>query len=151
LQSAEEILSLAFARYTKNISVITSLRRFREAVMPFAQNALNAINAELLAEMALNPTFQKIFTNLDGDVTPLSEEGIALIRSGLTDTTITSASAAVDAATVIFAHSMVDDCVFSLCEACALAGPEDWDRFVDAKRIAFCEVRQKTSAPFDSR
>ncbi len=50
----------------------------------------------------------------------------------------------VDAASLIFAHSVLDDAALQFCRVTAEASPNMWERFVREKKISLKEVRNST-------
>ena len=67
-----------------------------------------------------------------------------LLGTGLTDLVVTSAGAATDAALLLLAHSILDDCAISYCRVCALAKPDDWDGFIEKRNVEFQSVKANT-------
>jgi hypothetical protein len=57
--------------------------------------------------------------------------------------TVGAARAAVDAASLVFMHSIVDSAAATLLQAISLAAPNDWLRFMDDKKLTVSEVRQE--------
>jgi len=145
MPTAEEVFSATFGRFTTNWTVITSLRQVMDAGLPYAQKALIGQHAEIVESVANHPAYKKIFVNIDGSDTPLSEKARELIQTGMTQVVITNARAAIDAASLVFAQSILDDCAWSYCRVCALAKPDDWEALIDAKKIDFGAIREKTT------
>jgi len=56
--------------------------------------------------------------------------------------TIESARSAIDAASLVFMHSIIDSGASRLLQLTSLAGPEDWYQFMDEKKLPFSKVRQ---------
>jgi hypothetical protein len=127
----------------KNWTVITSLRQATDVGLPYAEKALAGEHAEFVERVAFDPEYKKIFVNIDGSDTPLSEKAQDLIRTAMTQGAITNARAAVDAASLVFAQSILDDCAWSYCKVCALASPDDWDPLIREKKIDFGALREK--------
>ena len=50
--------------------------------------------------------------------------------------------ASVDAASLIFAHSIIDNAALNYCRCCALANHNDWDKFVEKKKISLEELKK---------
>jgi hypothetical protein len=61
----------------------------------------------------------------------------------MTSFMLDSGSAALDAAILLFAHSILDDCAFSLCNVCSKANPADWEAFVVNKQVPLSALRDK--------
>jgi hypothetical protein len=95
----------------KNWSVITSLRQVAEVGLPYAEKALAEEHAAAVHFISNDPQYQKIFV---GNDKPFSPELAEFLQTGMTKTAITNARAAADAASIVFAQSMLDDCAWSI-------------------------------------
>lgn len=145
MPTAEDVFSETFGRFIKNWTVIIALRQVTDVGLPYAEKALKGVHTEFVERVAIDPEYKKIFVNIDGSDTPISEKGKELIRTGMTQGTITNARAAVDAASLVFAQSILDDCAWSYCRVCALANPDDWETLIGAKKIDFGALREKNA------
>ena len=144
MPTAEDVFSETFGRFLKNWSVIISLRQVADVALPIAEEALAGIHGDFVERVAIDPEYKKIFINLDGKVAPLSDKAKELIRTAMTQGVITSARSAMDASSLVFAQSILDDCAWSFCRVCALAAPQDWEKLIDGKKIDLEAVRAKT-------
>jgi hypothetical protein len=57
----------------------------------------------------------------------------------------TTFESALDAATLIFAHSVLDCAALDWCRVCALAAPDDFLPLIDQKKVTLAEVRKAAS------
>ena len=137
--SAEELFSKTFGRFVTNWSVVMSLRQVAEHAVPLAPQVLAPFHAEAADFIAT-----KLIISLNGDETFVEGNGRGLIQAALTETTMSNAHRAIDAASLVFAQSMLDDCALSYCRVCALISPEDWETFFEAKKIKFSSVRSES-------
>jgi hypothetical protein len=119
--TADDVFSETFGRFTRNWTVMSSLRHVMEKGSPYAEMALDIENAALVEMLATDPEYKKIIVNIDGSDKPLSEETKDFLRAGTTKTAITNARTVVDAASLVFAQSILDDCAWSYCRVCSLA------------------------------
>jgi hypothetical protein len=145
MTTAEDIFSEAFGRFMSNWSFVISLRLVSEVALPLAAKALAPTHADAIEAIAADPNYSKILVNLDGSRSPWSEEFKRLMSTGITVTVVSNARKAIDAASLVFAQSMLDDSAWSYCRVCALIGPQDWEPFVEAKKIEFAAVRGRSS------
>jgi hypothetical protein len=60
----------------------------------------------------------------------------------MTGMSLKSAQAAVDAASLVFAHSIVDAAAVGFLRIAAMASPGDWEPFVDKRKWSVVEVRE---------
>ncbi len=145
MPTAEDAFSETFGRFIRNWAVISALRQVTDVGLPLAEEALAGIHAEFVESVAIDPEYKKIFVSLDGSDKPLSHEAKEIIRTGMTQGAITNARAALDAASLVFAQSVLDDCAWSYCRVCALANPDDWDTLIGAKKVDFSALRGKAA------
>jgi hypothetical protein len=145
MSTAEDVFSETFGRFMSNWSFIFSLRHISEVVLPLAPKTLAPANAEIVEIFAADPNYNKIFVNLDGSWSPWSEKFKGSMSADITAIEVSNARKAIDAASLVFAQSMLDDSAWSYCQVCALIAPQDWEPFVEAKKIDFAAVRSKSS------
>jgi hypothetical protein len=143
--TAEEVFSETFGRFMLNWSFITSLRQVSEVAFPIAEKALAAMHAGAVEAIATDPDYSKIIVSLDGSHSPWGDQVKQLIRTAMTETAISNARKAVDAASLVFAQSMLDDSAWSYCRVCALIAPQDWELFVEAKKVDFGTLSRQSA------
>jgi hypothetical protein len=59
----------------------------------------------------------------------------------MTETSVTAFEAALDAASLIFSHSLLDTAAFDWCRVCALACPDDFGRYIGDRKFTLAEVQ----------
>lgn len=143
MKTAEDVLSETFARFMKNWAVITSLRQVADVAHPIAEEALAAIHTDLVEYMSVDPQYKNIIVKLDGSETTWGEGTKKLLRTGMTEGAITNARAAIDAASLVFAQSVLDDCAWSYLKVCSLANPADWEPIIAEKKASFAAYSGK--------
>ncbi len=111
--------------------------------LPLAQSELASLHKEQMAAIAEHPMAQRLIVDKDGTHSPLSPELQRIISQGATDTALKNADAAVDAASLVFGHSIIDDCALEYCRVCALAKPEDWEPIFEKRTVTFQTLMSK--------
>lgn len=144
MPTAEDVLSDTFARFMKNWTLIVSLRQVADVALPIAEEPLAAIHADVVELISIHPQYKKIIVKLDGSETTWGEGTKNIVRTGMTSVAITNASAAIDAASLVFAQSILDDCALSYIRVCSLANPADWESIIAEKKSSFANYRGKT-------
>lgn len=143
MPTAEELLSKTYASFMKNWGLIQSLRQVAQIALPVAKEQLAKQNAALVEFMSKDPEFKKIVVMKDGSEAEWSGEVKAFFGTGMTDTSIANFAAAIDAASIVFAQSILDDCALSFLRVCALAVPADWDQYVNDRKVDFNTIKAK--------
>jgi len=59
----------------------------------------------------------------------------------MTEKSVTAFEAALDAASLIFSHSLLDTAAFDWCRVCALASPDDFMPYIDNRKFTLAEVQ----------
>ncbi|MGA3373167.1 MAG: hypothetical protein ABSC48_15545 [Terracidiphilus sp.] len=145
MEDSEAIFSEAFGRFWSNWSYIMSLRQVAEVALPIAREALTPIHAQAVDTIAADPEYSKLFIKLDGTQSPWNEKLKEFLCAGMTNTAIANSRAAIDAASLVFAQSMLDDSAWSYCRVCALIAPKDWEQFLEKKTVDYASVRDHTA------
>jgi len=141
--TAEDLFTETFRRFTNNWTIIGSFRQVAEAGLPYAEQVLAVQHSVFVETFAQDTEYKNIFIPLDDSGKHMSSEAKKLIQTGMTTEAMTNARTAIDAASIIFVQSILDDCAWSYCKVSALANPKDWERHVDAKQVPLQTVREK--------
>jgi len=145
MPTAEDVFSETFGRFISNWSFVVSLRQVSQVALPLAATALAPAHTEVVEVIAADPNYNKMFINLDGSWSPWTEEFKRSICAGITVTAVSNARKAIDAASLVFAQSLLDESAWSYCHVCALVAPQDWEPLIEAKKIDFAAVRGKSA------
>ncbi len=150
MPSAEDVLSETFRRFMKNWTFIISLRQVADVALPIAEEALRLIHTDYIERVAVDPEYKNMVVKFDGSEGSWDEDFKTLIRTGMTESALANASAGIDAASLVFAQSILDDCAWSYLKVCSLACPTDWDAVIGAKKVDFNSLQGKTPATIRS-
>lgn len=141
---AEALFSQTLGRFMTNWAYVMSLRQFSDVAIPLAEEALATIHDAAVETIAADPDYSKVIVNLDGTPSSWSDELKAFLRSGMTRTAISNSKVAIDAASLVFAQSMLDDAALSYCHVCAMIAPDDWAGLLDLKKVDYAALRAKS-------
>jgi hypothetical protein len=138
------VFSETFSRFTKNWTFITSLRQFGDVTFPFAEEVLGQIHTDYIERISVDPEYKKLIVKFDGSESNWDEDMKNLMRTGMTELVVTNARAGIDAASLVFAQSILEDCAWSFLKTCALASPADWTPIISEKKISYTELSGST-------
>jgi hypothetical protein len=139
-ERAEAVFTDTHSRYMKNWTVTISLRQFRDAAFQAAAEQLAEQHAAFVGLMNTDPNYRRMFTNPDQ---PIPEAILRTFQSRMTEGVVLNAHAAIDAASIVMAQSILDDCAWSYLKVCAMVAPEDWQAQIDARKIDLKAVREQ--------
>ena len=74
----------------------------------------------------------------------LDPELVNLLRSQVAHLVLSSASAAIDAASLVFAQSIVDDAAWSYLKVCATVDPAAWEGQIDDRKVGVKDLKAKS-------
>jgi hypothetical protein len=126
----EDIFRHATALLFRNWARVETFLRVAELGMPHAQMA-----------------FREHTDNLLSEPEELSDKSVIeylkqVGSAGYADLQVNDAQSAVDAAALIFTHSVLDDAAMKCCRLIALAKPQKWEYWIDDKQVALAEVKE---------
>jgi hypothetical protein len=148
---------LASDLFTRNLSAWIAVQNFRwlgQLGLPHAthqateqlqqgfQSASSRVKDALEARVLDNMI--KAATKLFTGAWPPRADPEFLIQA-LTKHSATTFASALDAATLIFAHSVLDSAALDWCRVCALAAPDDFLPLIDQKKVTLADVQAATS------
>ena len=141
MPTAEDVFTETFIRFLTNWNSITALRDVGGVVaLPIAEQVLGDTYADLIERISVDPNYKKVIVNLDGSETSWCDDIKNMLQSQMAKGTIKSARVAINAASLVFAQSVLDNCALSYLQVCALANPGDWDPFFADKKVAYSSV-----------
>jgi hypothetical protein len=146
MTAAEVALTATFRRFWKNWATILSLRQVADVAIPIAAQPLSAIHRDFVDQLSVDPQYKKIIVNLDGSEATWDDDTKNLLRTAMTAGVMTSAKAAIDAASLVFAHSVLDDSAWSYLRVCAIACPADWEPIIAEKKVSFADLGRSLDA-----
>jgi len=138
---AETLFSRTLGRFMTNWAYIMSLRQFSEVAVPLAAEALVPMHEAAVEAIASDADYSKVIVNMDGSPSSWNTELKRLMSAGMTNTTIQNSRVAIDAASLVFAQSMLDDAAMAYCRVCAMIAPDDWNGTLDMRKIDYATLR----------
>jgi hypothetical protein len=84
--------------------------------------------------------FRRIFGDADK---PTDPEVLSFIQTQITQMVLNNASTAIDAASLVFAQSILDDAAWSYLKVCATADPAAWEYMFENKQVSVKDFKTK--------
>jgi hypothetical protein len=123
---------------------ISLFRRIANIGLESSYSQLHAEVAQLFYALETDPDFAGIIKTLEPKK-PLKPGWSLRLVASSADPAVQqqqqSFSVAVDAASLVFAHSILDDAAFQYCRVTAIVSPSSWEPFVLEKQVKLRETR----------
>lgn len=135
---AEQLFTEVWSRLQEQWNIVNTFRRLGALGLPHAKNVERAENERFVQRLLNFSDFDSFFT----DKKAFLEAGLPdALPERLTAPAVTTFESALDAASLVFAHSIVDGAAFDLCRICYVIAPTDLDRFVDQRKVTLAQLR----------
>jgi hypothetical protein len=108
--------------------------KFQQGFQSASRRLKDALEARVLDNAIKAAT--KLFT---GAWPPLADP--EFLTQAMIEHSATTFESALDAATLIFAHSVLDSAALDWCRVCALAAPDDFLPLIDQKKVTLADVQ----------
>ena len=145
---ATDIFSVAFKNHLSNFGSITNFRRVVETGVPLAVDYIAQEDLDNLLDLLSSPSGRQIFIDPDGLVA--KGEHLHMAREQ-TRMSIETAESTIDAASIVFAHAVLDATLFEYCKTCAIVAPNDWTPLIENRKVAFSDMRKLTHFEVQTR
>jgi len=142
MNDSNKILKDTFDRIAAGFGEIADFRRITVLGRRSARDVVEMENAEIARAVATDPSYRELFTDADELLRVMGGE--SGFSSKVTEFQVTRYDLAVDSASLIFAHSIVDAALYDLCRATAYARPEAWEPFVEKRTFAVAEIKGRS-------
>jgi len=141
LHKANALLTDTFLRYLKGFAFIFSFRWLASTGLERSFNFLRDDSLMLFQELETNPDYKGILIDIDPNrrSSPNWARVAAIAARGQAE----GFSVAVDAASLVFAHSVLDDAALQYCRVTAMVSPSSWEQFVIDRKITLSEAKNE--------
>jgi hypothetical protein len=138
MTEAEKLFNKATMRCFDRWGFILSFRVASALGTEGARKNIEAEKVRFLEELLREPGYDRIFVDKDAFFKDNPPEKLVQV---FTEATLAQAQVAVDAASIVFAHSVLDSAALDFCRVTALVAPRDWESVVDQRPIKLSDVR----------
>jgi len=142
---ASKLLNETFARLIYATSVVSNFRTTLLAVSSDADKHLNSTLTDLVRDLFEAPEWKRLLVPIDPTApqSPKKPDYAALAKTGA-KAMLGTTYAQVDAATLIFYHSILDGVAFDCLRVTALQAPSDWENELSGMQVGLLEARDQT-------
>src|SRR5579871_1275291 len=138
LSPPERLFNEVMARCYDRWRFVLSFRITAKASMAAAAKQIEADKITYVANIMNDPEFEKVFIDKAKFFEANPPEKIV---DDMTKQTIAEMELMMNAASVVFVHSVLDAAALDFCRAAALAAPKDWEDVVGKKNVSLADAK----------
>ena len=139
MTEAEKLFNRVFKRWTNRQSFILSFRVTSDFGIEAARENIRLEKVRFVDSMVRGGEYDKLFPDKSGFFKAIPAEKLI---EDMTEATVRYGQMGVDAASIVFAHSMLDGAALDYCRVTALVAPRDWEITLDQRQIRLSEARE---------
>lgn len=141
MESPEELFTQAYNGIMSRFTAVYSLRRVANLGMPAATPKIYADCLAFAHQMFHDPQYEGMILDKKGS---LQAGGIEGMSKSMANNQLSMFKAAVDSASLVFAHSIVDSAALEFLRVTAAHNHLDWARLIEKKQISVSELKDLT-------
>src|SRR5260370_4248256 len=143
-KEAERLASETLAQTLLGWKTLSIFRLMGELGLPLAVPEVASRHHRTTDAFSTDEKYSDMFP---ADRSKLAERGFfKAVATAMTVISVESFECALDAASLIFAQSLLDTAAFSWCRVCALTEPDDLFHLIDRKQFALSEIKEASFA-----
>jgi len=139
METPQELYARAFNGITSRFTVVTALRRVAELGMPAAAPHVYKEWLGFTHQLFHDPHFDKMFVNKQEALEAAG--GVEAMGMNMAQNQLSMFKAAVDAASLVFAHSIVDSALLDFLRVTVAHNHMDWFDFIQQKKIQLSSLK----------
>lgn len=143
MKEAEELFNKIWFGSMSRWFAIDSFTEVAFAGVPLAVKKLSERHERFVSEFFHGPEYEELFTDREKALEGMS---IAKTADRMTIKTADDFQNSVNAASILFAHSILDNVALDYCRVSALIAPQDWAPVVEKRKV---ELREIAGASYD--
>jgi hypothetical protein len=152
MNDAERLFAKAFATSMRRFSMIFTFRETGYISLAVGTPTIAARERMFTEDMLSNPEHDKLFKDKAGFIEIIeSMGGIEKVAEFGPKQKIAQFEAAIDASSLVFAHSIVDSNAYDYCLVTSMLEPQSWESLIDKKKIQLSEIKEQSYSEILSR
>jgi hypothetical protein len=142
INTATRVFTETFIRTMKGFGLISSFRAIANLGLKSSSDQIHNYWRGMMDALVYDPDFKGILTPIDPDspIKRISSRTVAVAAQ----LEMKNFGVAVDAASLIFAHSILDDAALQYCRVTSIVAPSSWEPFMANKPVSLEEVRKES-------
>ena len=137
-----EIFTRTFHNITNRFSVVNSLRHVAELGLPEVIPGIYQEWLQFAHQLFNDPQYDHLFLDKEGAIR--EGGGIQSMGRMMAENQLLAFRSSVEAASLVFAHSILDSAAMDYLRVTALQGPNDWSEDVNGKQVPLSAIQRKT-------
>jgi hypothetical protein len=146
MTEAERLFNETFARWLYASSLISNFRSTFNAVASTANKHLEARITDLFQMMFEDPQLAGILVDIESGrpASPMSTDQYRKLGKSGAQAIFDSSYASLDAAVLVFYHSLLDALAFDYCRVTVLHAPRDWEQDLKNTQVQLLQTQSKS-------
>lgn len=132
--SPDEQFTVAFSRMTRGWATVDSFRRIGFAGIPYAAEIVAQEHSSLIADLTATGKLSEFIIGITSSE-DLQKTGDWL-RQRLTEQAVKNAACSIDAASLVFAHTILDDGLSAFLKTSSDVAPAYWQKRIEKKNVS---------------
>jgi hypothetical protein len=136
--SSEKLFAQTFHSGTNRFGIVSSFRRVAQLGLPAATPLVYQEWLDFAQLLFHDPEYDKMFTDKQKVIEITG--GVEGIGAKMAEDQIDWFRATVDAASLVFSHSVLDSVALDYCRVTAIHSPKDWVKYIGQKKINISDM-----------
>lgn len=139
---AEDLFSRTWFRTLDRFFMILSFRKVAAMGLPLASVEVLRESTEGVNDLMTNPENDKFFLDKEGAIK--AGGGVDAMATQMANKQLANFESAKDAASLVFAHSILDAAALDYCRVTSVVSRSSWAALVQKKKLELQEIREAT-------
>ncbi|NOS68791.1 MAG: hypothetical protein HOP33_02565 [Verrucomicrobia bacterium] len=139
----QEEFAFVVTNFLMQTTNIQASNRTCRSALKAAEPQLAAQDRHNLVELSGHPAVGDM---VNGLVQKPGSEIFETIAKGITENSLKGAMRNVDAAAIVFSHSLLDATLYTFCSLCHRVSPTDWLEFIGERKVKVSDLQVRTKA-----
>jgi len=140
MSKANGLFSMSFINTSNRFSHVQSFRRLAEMNLNEIAPSVHNEWSQFYTDLCTNEKYRDLFEDRDALLKEADrQKDFGFYIDAMTGKDL---NVSIDAASLVFMHSVIDSAVYEFCHALAYVSPLSWERYVSKKKVAIDEIKE---------